>query len=194
MPHGVGHGEKISGSLNGISRKRMARAIELQRLWQSGQTPCLPELLGNGGQVLACGFLGRKNPVVNENSVHSENRGVPIIHEIVAATTMSSLFVALFALVASSFRTRAAMQAEILVLRHQLAVCKRTRRVACASTAATGSCGLCCTDSGPVGGDVCRWFSPPRSSVGTAELSPGIGPGNHGAIPEGQKLQRTFAT
>jgi len=36
---------------------------------------------------------------------------------------MSSLFVALFALVASSFRTRAALEAEILALRHQLAVC-----------------------------------------------------------------------
>jgi hypothetical protein len=36
------------------------------------------------------------------------------------ATTMSSLFVALFALLASSFRTRAALQAEILALRHQL--------------------------------------------------------------------------
>ena len=96
---------------------------------------------------------------------------------------MSSLFVALFALLASSFRTRAALQAEILALRHQLAVFQRTRRVACASTAATGSCGLCCTDSGPVGGDVSRWFSPTRSSVGTAELSPGIGPGNPAAFP-----------
>ena len=38
------------------------------------------------------------------------------------ATTMSSLFVALFTLLASSFRTRAALQAEILALRHQLAV------------------------------------------------------------------------
>jgi hypothetical protein len=38
------------------------------------------------------------------------------------ATTMSPLFVGLFALVASSFRTRAALQAEILALRHQLAV------------------------------------------------------------------------
>jgi len=38
------------------------------------------------------------------------------------ATKMSSLFVALFALVASSFRSRAALQAEILALRHQLAV------------------------------------------------------------------------
>jgi hypothetical protein len=35
---------------------------------------------------------------------------------------MSSLFVALFTLIASSFRTRAALQAEILALRHQLAV------------------------------------------------------------------------
>ena len=35
---------------------------------------------------------------------------------------MSSLFVAFFALIVSSFRTRAALQAEILALRHQLAV------------------------------------------------------------------------
>src|SRR5580700_9709443 len=35
---------------------------------------------------------------------------------------MSSLFVALFALVTSSFRTRVALRAEILALRHQLAV------------------------------------------------------------------------
>src|SRR5450755_864304 len=35
---------------------------------------------------------------------------------------MSSLFVALFAFVASTFRTRGALQAEIFALRHQLAV------------------------------------------------------------------------
>jgi putative transposase len=35
---------------------------------------------------------------------------------------MSSLLVALFALVTSSFRARAALQVEILALRHQLAV------------------------------------------------------------------------
>ena len=61
-------------------------------------------------------------PVVTENSVRSENTGVPTICEIMVATTMSSLFAALFALVASSFRTRAALQAEILALRHQLTV------------------------------------------------------------------------
>jgi hypothetical protein len=69
---------------------------------------------------------------------------------------------------------------------------KKTRRAACASTVATGSCGLCCTGFGPVGGDVCRWFSPPQYSVGTAKLSSGIGPGNRAAFPEGQKWQRTF--
>ena len=60
--------------------------------------------------------------VLTENSVRSENTGVPTIREIMVATTMSSLFVALFAFVASSFRTRAALQTEILALRHQLAV------------------------------------------------------------------------
>src|SRR6266699_1748257 len=61
-------------------------------------------------------------PVVTENSVRSENKEVPIIREIMVATTMSSLFVALFALVASSLRTRAALPAEILALPHQFAV------------------------------------------------------------------------
>ena len=70
-------------------------------------------------------------PVVTENSVRSENKEVPINREIMVAPTMSSLFVALFALAASSFRTRAALQAEILALRHQLAVFQKNapRRV-----------------------------------------------------------------
>jgi hypothetical protein len=63
--------------------------------------------------------------VVTENSVRSENTGVPIIREIMVATTMSSLFVAFFALIASTFRIRAALQAEILALRHQLAVLQK---------------------------------------------------------------------
>ena len=42
--------------------------------------------------------------MVTENSVRSENTGVPIIREIMVATTMSSLFVAFFALIASTFR------------------------------------------------------------------------------------------
>jgi len=49
--------------------------------------------------------------------VPSENTEVPIVREIMIATTMSSLFVALFALIVSTFRTRAALQTEILALR-----------------------------------------------------------------------------
>jgi hypothetical protein len=63
-----------------------------------------------------------ENSVRSVRSVRSENTGVPIIREILVATTMSSLFVALFTLLASSFRTRAALQVEVLALRHQLAV------------------------------------------------------------------------
>ena|SRR5437588_427130 len=47
----------------------------------------------------------RNRGVVAENSVQSEKTEVPIIREIMVATTMSSVFVALFALVASSFQT-----------------------------------------------------------------------------------------
>jgi hypothetical protein len=73
----------------------------------------------------ACGPQKFHPAVHTENSVRSENAGVPTIREIMVATTMSSLFVAFFALVASSFRTRAALQTEILALRHQLAVCQK---------------------------------------------------------------------
>jgi hypothetical protein len=50
--------------------------------------------------------------VVTENSVRSEATEVPNSHEIMVATTMGSLFAALFVWVVSSFRTRAALQAE----------------------------------------------------------------------------------
>jgi len=72
--------------------------------------------------TLLCPYWADALPVVTENSVPSENTEFPIIREIMVAPTMSSVFVALFALVASSFRTRAALQTEILALRHQLAV------------------------------------------------------------------------
>jgi transposase len=47
------------------------------------------------------------------------------IREIMVASMMGSTFLAFLALVAFSFRTRAALQAEILALRHQLAVLQR---------------------------------------------------------------------
>ena len=42
--------------------------------------------------------------MVAENSVRSENTGVPTIREIMVATTMSTLCVAFFALITSNFR------------------------------------------------------------------------------------------
>src|SRR4029077_4258442 len=93
---------------------------------------------------------------------------------------------------ASTFRTRAALQAEILALRHQLAVLQKNAPRRLRLHRCDRLLWLCCTDAGPVGDDVSRWFSPTRSSVGTAKFSPGIGPGNRAAIPAGQKLRRTL--
>jgi hypothetical protein len=63
-------------------------------------------------------FLG----VYSENSVRFENAEVTIIREMMVASTMNSVLVALCAFFASGFRARAALQVEILALRHQLAV------------------------------------------------------------------------
>src|ERR1700733_2521435 len=60
--------------------------------------------------------------VVAENSTILKTLGFRSFRKIVMATAMNSLFVALFALVVSSFRTRAGLEMEILALRHQLAV------------------------------------------------------------------------
>src|SRR5271166_417355 len=117
---------------------------ELRKMLRVSRTHHLRRLIGNGMLRVRdprvtisslAAFCDKNGPsfqpsavmkvtaaVVTENSVRSENTGVRIIREIMVATTMSSLFVALFALLASSFRTRAALQAEILALRHQLAV------------------------------------------------------------------------
>jgi hypothetical protein len=84
-----------------------------------------PFLLFGSAKTEVALFLaraGRIAPVLTENPVGSENAQVTIIRGIMVATMMSSLFISLFAFVASSFRTRGALQAEILALRHQLAV------------------------------------------------------------------------
>lgn len=45
--------------------------------------------------------------------------------EIMLASTMNAVFVAFFALLTSTFQTRAHLHAEILALRHQLGVVQR---------------------------------------------------------------------
>jgi len=57
-----------------------------------------------------------------ENSVRVENAGFRAVREIIIVSTMTPFFIALLALVTSRFRTRAAQQAEIVALRHQIAV------------------------------------------------------------------------
>jgi hypothetical protein len=70
-----------------------------------------------------------RNPVLSENSVRAGNAEVMILVEIRLPSTMNAVFVALFALVTSTFQNRAALHAEILALRHQLAAFKGMRRV-----------------------------------------------------------------
>src|SRR5580704_6951808 len=48
------------------------------------------------------------------------------VREIIIVSTMTPFFIAFLALVASTFRTRAAQQAEILALRHQIAVLQQS--------------------------------------------------------------------
>ena len=90
-----------------------------RKIWQGHADACAVALLNSTATQpdLSC---APQKPVVTENSVRSENTGVPIIREMMVATTMSSLFVGLFALVASNFRARDALRVEILALRHQL--------------------------------------------------------------------------
>src|SRR5262245_17438970 len=61
-----------------------------------------------------------------ENPVRIENAGSRSIREIIIVSTMTPFFIALLALVSSTFRTRAAQQAEIVALRHQIAVLQQS--------------------------------------------------------------------
>ena len=56
-------------------------------------------------------------PVIAENLIRAENTAVTPIDEIIKFR-MSPVFIALFTLFASTFRTRTALQAEIAALRH----------------------------------------------------------------------------
>src|SRR5882762_3461092 len=65
-------------------------------------------------------------PVDTENPVRIDNAGLRSVREIIIVSKMSPFFIALLALVASTFRTRAALQAEIVALRHQIAVLQQS--------------------------------------------------------------------
>jgi hypothetical protein len=61
-------------------------------------------------------------PVPTENSIRVESVESSRLCEIIVLSTLNPRLVALFALLASRFRTRTSLQTEVLALRHQLAV------------------------------------------------------------------------
>jgi len=62
--------------------------------------------------------------VDTENSVRIESAGLRSVREIIIVSAMTPFFIALLALVASTFRTRAAQQ--FVALRHQIAVLQQS--------------------------------------------------------------------
>src|SRR6516165_2038852 len=110
------------------------------------------------------------------------------------ASTMNSVLVALFALFASSFRVRAALQAEILALRHQLAVLHKNApprlRLQRSDRCLWVLLSRCWSGWRPCL-QIVRARTP--SSAGTGEPLPGIGPGNRGSAREDQRWRRRFA-
>jgi putative transposase len=78
---------------------------------------------------------------------------------------MNSLFVAFFSLVASTFRTRAALQAEILALRHQLTVLQKNAPPRLRLQRSDRFLWSCSRDAGRVGGVVCTSFAPIRDRL-----------------------------
>src|SRR5438132_2895987 len=68
-----------------------------------------------------------ETPLVDtENPVRIENAGFRSVREIIIVFKVSPFFIALLALVSSTFRARAALQAEIVALRHQIAVLQQS--------------------------------------------------------------------
>src|SRR3984885_3770025 len=78
---------------------------------------------------------------------------------------MNSLFVAFFSLVASTFRTRAALQAEILALCHQLTVLQKNAPPRLRLQRSDRFLWSCSRDAGRVGGVVCTSFAPIRDRL-----------------------------
>jgi putative transposase len=64
----------------------------------------------------------RTQSVDTENPDPIENTGFRSVREIIIVSKMGPFFIALLALVSSTFRARAVLQAEIVALRHQIAV------------------------------------------------------------------------
>jgi hypothetical protein len=82
--------------------------------------------------------------VDTENSDRIENAGFRSVREIVIVSTMTPFFVALLALVASTFRTRALSRLRSLPSAIRSPSCNEARPVVSAFGNLTGCCGLGC--------------------------------------------------
>ena len=89
--------------------------------------------------------------MIAENLIRAETR---LLHQLMRSSSVrvSPVFIALFTLFASTFRTRTALQAEIAALRHQIAVLQLSAPRVCASSNLTGSSGFCGLGYGRSGG------------------------------------------
>ena len=133
-------------------------------------------------------------PVVDtENSVRIENAGFHSVREIIMVSTMTPFFIALLALVASTFRTRAAQQAEIMALRHQIAVLQQSAPRRLRLRQSGRLLWICLSRFWP---GWRRWLRilKPDTVVGWLEGHlPAIGPANRVAVREDQASQPRFA-
>src|SRR5262245_23443094 len=87
----------------------------------SGLASLAAERKNSSSVSMDAGSQTYESLVDTENPVQIENTGSRSLREIIIVSKMTPFFIALLALVASTFRTRAAQQAEIVALRHQIA-------------------------------------------------------------------------
>ena len=91
-----------------------------------------------------------------------------------------------------SLRSRAALQLEILALRHQLHVLERCARPGCRSADLTGCSGCCCLESGRGGVTPSSSSNQKPSSAGTGSSSGALGPRRAGTSAD-RRCRPTFA-
>src|SRR5216683_218545 len=107
---------------------------------------------------------------------------------------MSDLCTLIWSALIGLFRSRAALQAEILVLRHQLNVLRRKspKRLAFGNIDRLVFAGLYRVAPGVL--DALKILKPQTVSAGTVLVSEPIGAGNHARAVAGQRHRRTFAS
>jgi len=111
------------------------------------------------------GLYHTHTPVDTENPVRIENAGFRSVREIIIVSTMTPFFIALLALVTSTFRAR-----EVWLRSLPSAIrspsCNKARRVVSAFGNLTGCCGFGCPVAGRPGGTGCASSSQTQSSAG----------------------------